>query len=346
MQKVATIKNPMKYACAGILCAVALACCAGCAGPRGDPGFFRGKTVTLIVPYGKGGGFDEYARAIAPFLQKYLPGSRVEVMNVTGNGGNDGRNMIFAAPPDGLTLGFTPGSGALLAEWGGDPRVKYRTAEFSWIGRVIAEAHIMAASPGSGFRTLGDVVRAGRLSMGFTGVGSDDFTVALITAKLLGYTVEARTTFLSSDDANLACVRGEIDAVQFSKSSVLSQIQAGTLMPLVTFSAARAPDLPDVPTIFESVPAGRLQLMRAAAQMYALDRTMLGPPGMPAGRLQALRDALDRSMADAEFKRNIARLKRPVDYLGGKETERLLEGILSVEDAVKQLVIEVAKSSR
>jgi tripartite-type tricarboxylate transporter receptor subunit TctC len=340
------MKMLTRCAWAAIVCSVLMSCGAGCASPRGDPGFFRGKTVTIIVPYGKGGGFDAYARAIAPFLQKYLPGSRVEVKNVTGNGGNDGRNMIFAAPPDGLTLGFTPGSGALLAEWGGDPRVRYRTAEFSWIGRVNAEANIMVASPKTGFRKIEDVIKAGTLSMGFTGVGSDDYTIALVTAKLLGYTVNTRVSFLSSGDANLACVQGDIDAVQFPKSSVMPQIEAGTLTPLVTFSASRAADLPDVPTIFEVMPAGLQRLMRAVVQIYALDRTMLAPPGMPPGRLKALRDALDRSMADAELKQNLAQLKRPVDYLTGVETERLLEGIRSAEDGVKQLVMEIAKGSR
>jgi tripartite-type tricarboxylate transporter receptor subunit TctC len=326
--------------------AVTLSCGAGCAGSRADTGFFRNKTVTIIVPYGKGGGFDVYARAIAPFLQKYLPGSRVEVNNVTGNGGNDGRNMIFAAPPDGLTLGFTPGSGALLAEWSGDQRVKYRTTEFSWIGRIIAEAHVMAASPGSGFRRIQDVIKAGTLRMGFTGVGSDDYTVALIAARLLGYTVEARTDFLSSDDAGLACVRGEIDAVQFSNSSVLPQIQAGTLIPLVTFSVSRLADLPEVPTIFEVTPEDSQPLMRAAAQIYALDRTMIAPPGVPPDRLKALRDALDMSVADAELRQNMVQLRRPVDYLNGEETARLLEGITTAKNGVRQLVMEVTEGSR
>ena len=325
--------------------AIILACGAGCASPGSDAGFFRGKTVAIIVPYGKGG-MDDYARAIAPFLEKYLPGSRVEVHNVTGGGGIEGKNMIFAAPPDGLTLGFTPGSGLLLAEWRGDPGVKYKTTEFSWIGCIKAEAHLMVASPSSGFRKIEDIVRAGRLRMGFPGVGSDDYPIALIAAKVLGYEVEALTSFLSPADATLACVRGDVEAVQLSRSSVISQIEAGTLVPLVTFSDLREADLPEAQTIFEVVPADRRQLMRSLVQIYQLQRTMIAPPGVPLRRLAALRGALDKSMADEELRQNFVRLKRPADYLTGVETTKLLESIRAREDSIKPLLLDIMAGSR
>lgn len=325
--------------------AILLACAPGCASPGSDAGFFRGRTVAIIVPYGKGG-MDDYARSIAPFLEKYLPGSRVEVHNVTGGGGIEGKNLIFTAPPDGLTLGFTPGSGLLLAEWRGDPGVKYRTAAFSWIGGIKAEAHVMVASPGSGFRNIGNVVTAGRLRMGFPGSGSDDYPIALIAAKLLGYEVEALTSFSSPNDATLACVRGDVDAVQLSRSSVISQIEAGTLVPLVTFGEAREADLPDVPTIFEVVPTDRHELVRSLVRIYELQRTLIAPPGVPARRLAALRGALDKSMADQELRQNLARLKRPADYLTGVETAKLLESIRTSEDGIKPLLLDVMAGSR
>jgi len=333
------------FACFGVVLTILLAGATSCAGPINDLDFFRGKTVTIIVPHGEGG-MDTYARMIAPYLQKYLPGSKVEVQNVPEGGGITGRNQIYAAQPDGLTLGFTTGAGALLAEWAGQSGVQYKTAEFSYIGRINVEAHIMVVSPKTGFTNLNDIIRAKKISMGFAGVGSDDYYVALIAARLLGYQAEARTEFVGINDASLACVRGDVDAILFSDSSVHSQIEAQTVIPVVSFSEARSSDHPNVPTIYEVIPEDRRALMQTLIQIYALERTMIAPPNMPASRLKTLRDALDKVMAEPEFQENMAKIKRPVNYLTGAETDKLLKNIMLNEAQIKPLVFEIAQSSR
>jgi tripartite-type tricarboxylate transporter receptor subunit TctC len=317
----------------------------GCAGSNSDLDFFRDRTVTIIVPHGPGG-MDTYARAIAPYLQKYLPGSIVEVQNVPEGGGIIGRNQIYAAQPDGLTLGLTTGAGALLAEWAEQPGVDYKTAEFSYIGRLNAEAHIMVASPRTGFTKLDDIIRAKKISMGFAGVGSDDYYVALVTARILGYQVDARTEFVGINDASLACVKGELDAILFSASSVQSQINAQTVNPVVSFSDAPPSAFPNIPTIFDVIPAEKQTLMQTLVHIYALERVLIAPPNMPASRLQTLRDALDKVMADPEFMENMIEIERPVNYLTGAATADLLANIMLNESQIKPLVLEIAQGSK
>jgi tripartite-type tricarboxylate transporter receptor subunit TctC len=317
-----------------------------CSAGRGDLRFFSGKQVTIIVPYGLGGGTDAYARAVAPFLQKNLPGSQVTVRNVTTSGGVDGKNLVYEARPDGLTVGFMPGSGALLAEWAGGPGIRYRTERFSWIGRLNAEAHVLAASPRSGLAGPADFTAGRMVRIGFAGTGSDDYTVALAAAKVLGWAVDPRTSYLSSDDAGLACVRGEVDAVLFSVSSLMPQIRARTLVPIITFGASRVPGLPGVPTVFEAAPPDAQRVLKLLVQVYALDRTLIGPPGLPAGRLSALRAALDAAAADPEFLANMAKLGRPVTYLTGEQTTRLIDGIRAGGDDLRRLVREAVGAQR
>ena len=67
--------------------------------------FFRGKRLVYIVPTKPGGGYDAYARLIARHLPKHLPVKAVEVRNVPGASHLIGVQQLFAAPPDGLTLG-------------------------------------------------------------------------------------------------------------------------------------------------------------------------------------------------------------------------------------------------
>ena len=327
-----------------MILALLLTCAAaGCARSNPDLDFFRGKKVTIIVPNGPGG-MDTNARAIAPYLQGQLPGSKVVVENVIGESSITGRNQVYAAVPDGQTLGFATSAGSLLAQWSGQPNVRYKTAEFSFIGRVNAEAHIMVVSPKTGFANLHDIINAGSIRMGFAGRASDDYYVALVAAGLLGYRVDARTKYLSSFDAGLACVKGEVDAILFADASVHPLIDTRTVVPVAVFSDARLPSLSDVPTLLESIPAGRQKILQAIVQVYALDRTLFAPPAMPPGRLKVLREALDKAIGDPDFRRAMSALGRPVDYLTGTETASLLRSILSFEDQIKPLVLGTMKS--
>src|SRR5258707_1359110 len=67
--------------------------------------FFKGKTITYIVATAPGGGYDTYARLIARYMNKYLPNSKVIIRNIPGAGHVVGTNTLYAAAPDGLTIG-------------------------------------------------------------------------------------------------------------------------------------------------------------------------------------------------------------------------------------------------
>ncbi len=67
--------------------------------------FFKGKTMTYIVATSPGGGYDTYARLIAKHMEKYLPVGKIIVKNVPGAGHIIGANQLYAAKPDGLTIG-------------------------------------------------------------------------------------------------------------------------------------------------------------------------------------------------------------------------------------------------
>src|SRR5690242_14809133 len=73
----------------------------------GGSSFYSGKTLTVVVPYGPGGGYDQWARILSPYLKKYLGVSEVKVQNVPGGGGLIGTNQIYSAKADGLTIGDT-----------------------------------------------------------------------------------------------------------------------------------------------------------------------------------------------------------------------------------------------
>src|SRR5258706_13058610 len=70
-------------------------------------GAYPEKPITLIVAYSPGGGTDLIARAVAPFLEKYIGGgARIVILHRTGAGGEVGMAALANAVPDGYTIGF------------------------------------------------------------------------------------------------------------------------------------------------------------------------------------------------------------------------------------------------
>ncbi|HUZ67296.1 MAG TPA: hypothetical protein VMU56_06495, partial [Beijerinckiaceae bacterium] len=66
--------------------------------------FYKGKIITVIIPYGAAGGYEYWAAALKPYFEKALGVSRIDLVNKTGGGGLIGANDLYQAKPDGLTI--------------------------------------------------------------------------------------------------------------------------------------------------------------------------------------------------------------------------------------------------
>ena len=100
--------------------------------------FYDGKVIKIIVTSKPGGGYDFYARLMAKYMQKHLPGSTFIVKNMPGAGDVIGTNAIYFAKPDSLTLGtFNRGVG--MTQVAGVKGARFNFAEFSWLGSPTSE---------------------------------------------------------------------------------------------------------------------------------------------------------------------------------------------------------------
>src|SRR6185503_13997763 len=79
--------------------------------------FYKGKTITMIVSYGPGGGYDTYGRILAQHMSKYIPGKpTIIINNMPGAGSLKGANYIYnVAPKDGTAFGIFARNIPLLA---------------------------------------------------------------------------------------------------------------------------------------------------------------------------------------------------------------------------------------
>ena len=101
--------------------------------------FYKGKTISIVAPADPGGSYDLHARIVARHIGKWIPGRPgIVVNNMTGAGGLRAINYLYEkAPRDGTALGI-PVQENVLADVLGGNDVRYKVAEFNWIGRIAA----------------------------------------------------------------------------------------------------------------------------------------------------------------------------------------------------------------
>jgi tripartite-type tricarboxylate transporter receptor subunit TctC len=136
---------------------------------------FRGKTITYIVATTPGGGYDTYGRLIALYLQKYLPGSRIVVKNVPGAGNIIGANTIYAARPDGLTIGMF-NTGLIYDQLVKRNGVMFDLTKMSWLGKAAEETRVLLISKKAGFKSFDEMRKArGPIKFAASGVGAASY---------------------------------------------------------------------------------------------------------------------------------------------------------------------------
>jgi len=179
----------------------ALLVCAGLsrhASAQANPDF-RGKVVRIVVGTSTGGGVDLYARLIAQFLGRHLPGEpSVIVQNMPGGSSVVAANYVYnTAKPDGLTFGALQG-GAYLDQLLGHGAVKFDWSKFTWIGspeRLEAQLYMKTNSP---YKSLEDIRRAAEPPRcGGAGTGATGYYVPKLLEEALGLRFKLVTGYQS-----------------------------------------------------------------------------------------------------------------------------------------------------
>src|SRR4051794_14759089 len=142
--------------------------------------FYRGKTVTIVVGYAPGGGFDSIARVLARHLPDHLPGKpTIVVENMDGAGSLVAANYLFnAAKPDGLTFG-TFNEQQVLNQLTDADGIQFDARRFSWIGSASGNTPLCSIRADSRYQSGRDLLRQDLppLVIGGTapGANTDDF---------------------------------------------------------------------------------------------------------------------------------------------------------------------------
>src|ERR1700689_5406915 len=110
----------------------ALAAPAVVAAASGAAEFYRGKTLRILVGSPPGGGYDIYARLVAPALAEKI-GAEVLVENKSGNGGLAALATLLVRPPDGLTIMNGSAEASILSQMLDRPGVTWDVTKLQWL---------------------------------------------------------------------------------------------------------------------------------------------------------------------------------------------------------------------
>lgn len=249
--------------------------------------------IDMIVPYGPGGGFDVYARALGRMMDKILPsGVKVIPRNVPGAGGKRGTATIYRAKPDGYTLGIVNLPGMAVPLILGEP-AQYDLDKITWVGAVNIGVYAVIVGGKSKFNSIEDMRKAPK-EVFFATAGGTDYATARIAASVLKINAKFLTGYKGGPDAQLAVVRGEADAGIGPDVTITPRIRSHELKPLLALqSKATKPMFPGL-AVADDV--GHPELAN-----LGLYRLFAAPPGMPEGIRKTLIGLVQKALNDPEL---------------------------------------------
>ncbi|HEY2230429.1 MAG TPA: tripartite tricarboxylate transporter substrate-binding protein [Xanthobacteraceae bacterium] len=304
-------------------------------GAGAEDDYFRGKTITIVIPIGPGGAYDAYARLISRHLGRQLPGNPTIISrNMPGGGGVIASNYFYnIAPQDGTSLTIITSSFANEQRFA-NPQIKYDARRFLAVGRLVDTTSVLFFWHASPIKTLQDLL-------------TKPSTVAISSVhEISTYRLQAMNSFAgtsikvipgypSARDYVLASERGETDGgtSTFIGLSQLfsSYLEEKKLNILVQFSVNRDPAMPDTPTVIEIIKDPEVkQIFRQLVSNDEIGRALFTTPNVPPERLALLRSAFGRMIADAEFRADAEQLRLPLAPKAGEDMQRIVNDMFDI----------------
>jgi tripartite-type tricarboxylate transporter receptor subunit TctC len=302
--------------------------------------FYQGKTVTVIVGYSAGGGYDVYARTMAPYLKKYIPGNpNVVVQNMEGAGSLKATNYIYTvAPRDGTTIG-TFGRGMAMEPLIGNSATLFDATKFTWLISTTNEHNVFVVWHTSPVKTWNDMLTK-EFTVGGEGSGSDPDIYALLLKNLFGLKLKLISGYPGTSEVTLALERHEVDGRASWSWSSLNSTKADWIKDKkvyfpVQLGLVKNPDLPDVPLVMDFATTERQrQILKLVLSRQVMGRPFAGPPGVPEDRKNALRKAMEDTLKDPEFVAEAKKRKMDVSPVSGEDVEKLIAEVYRTPQAI------------
>jgi tripartite-type tricarboxylate transporter receptor subunit TctC len=279
--------------------------------------------VRILVGSPPGGGYDVYARLIAPAFAAKL-GATVLVENKDGNGGLAALATLMVRPADGLTIMNGSAEAAILSQMLERPGVTWDVGKLNWLAKLSSAPKLWFVGKSPRYSSLAEMTKADVLTWSATGPADDISDVQAIISYVLGLKSKIVTGYRGAGDMSLAVMRNEVDCGILSADSGLQRIEQ--IKPIALFGAQRWAHLPDVPTLREAaaIPPDKTWIVELREQIGDAQRAMIAAPGVPPDRIDYLRSVFSEVLTDPAVIEEGVKTNREIEYMSGADLQRLV----------------------
>lgn len=276
---------------------------------------YPNKAVKLIVNFPAGGPLDILARSLGHELQQSLKQPFV-VENKPGAAGNIGADQVAKAAADGYTVLLSIDSVFTI-----NPhiykKVSFKPAELKPLMVIATSGLLIGNTPRAGFKTLGDLVAAGKttaVNFSSAGSGSPGHLAVEMMKEGTGMKI-TQIPYKGNSPAVTAILASEVDGGVLAAPGMLQHVKAGKITPLAVTSRQRSKLLPEVPTVAE---AGFKNLEQEIAYLVMV------PAATPDAVVQVLYKSMTAALDKPEVKQRLHDLDLFASGANGAETGKLL----------------------
>jgi tripartite-type tricarboxylate transporter receptor subunit TctC len=318
--------------------------------PAGVEEFYRGRTVSLVIGYSVGGGYDLYARLLARHMGQYIPGRpSIVPQNVTGAGSLRAATFLYSvAPKDGSvfgTFGRTIATTPLLMP----ASAQFDASRFSWLGSMTNEVSLCVTWHTSAVKDWNDALEK-PVTLGGEGSGADPDVYTLLYKNVFGARWKLVSGYPGTNDTILAMERGEVDGLcGLSWSTLKSRhpqwLDRKLVNILVQAGLKKQPELAGVPLALDLTnDPEKLQILKLFLSTQEMARPFAAPPDIPPERRSALTSAFERAVRNPELLAEAKKLNMDVNPLPAQTMDRLIAELYATsKPLVEKAALAVAK---
>ena len=306
--------------------------------------FYKGKTITILVGFTTGGGFDRNARTTAAHLGKHIPGNpTVIVQNSPGAGSlTSVRALDATMPKDGTVINvFNPGF--ITRSIVQPEQIKVDFRKYAWVGVVSADFRVCYGFGPNGVKNWDDMMKRKEFIMGSTAKGAGNYINAATLRVVFNAPIRQIVGFPGSAEQRLAIERGELDGDCGSFNSIpVDWIRDNKIHAFVRFSEHKLPEIPDS-AIYVNTFAKTEEQKQLLDMLNAADdvgRPMIMSGQVPKDHLEIIRKAFDETMKDPAFLADMAKQQLPATPVTGAEAEKI---VAKMTEAPPNIVAQAKK---
>jgi tripartite-type tricarboxylate transporter receptor subunit TctC len=306
-----------------------------------DAQSFAGKTITVYIPVGPGGGYDAYGRMAAAHMGRHLPGNpTIIASNMPGGGGRKLANYMYnAAPKDGSAFAVIHHTTVYDAAFG-SKGVQYDSTKLNWIGSMASATLFVVVNADTGIKSIEDAKKK-QITVGATGRGATSFQFLSLTKNMFGAKFKIVSGYKGARAIYMAVERNELHGTggmtwATFRNNYGHLLKGNKVNVLAQIGLEKHPDLKGVPSLQDMAKTDEeRKILDFVLSGLKITRPFMMPPAAPEAVVAAFRKAMDEVVKDPKLIAEAAKRRFELDPVSGAQVQKMVEQIYGAPADIK-----------